>query len=103
MTRSILGATLLALLASTAAAEEAPQQRPCQADIQRYCADARGDRQKMGQCMKAHFDDFSSACQARIKERENRPPGDGNGSWQHRPPADQQPASAPSAASATSG
>jgi len=87
MLRWILSGLCISLLA-TAAAAEGPQQRPCQADLQKYCADARGDRDKMGQCMKQHFNDFSAACQARIKERENGRGGGDGGSWHQRPPSD---------------
>jgi len=77
MVRVVAAIVLCALFTGIAAAEESQEQRPCKADIQKYCADARGDRTKMGECMKTHFNDFSAACQARIKERQQMHQGSG--------------------------
>ncbi len=92
MTRSVVSAlfcAMLATLATTGAAAEEPQSRPCQADMEKYCSDARGDREKMHQCMQQHMSNFSSACQARIKEhRAHHRQGQG-GQWQHQSPPQQ--------------
>ena len=77
MVRVVVAIVFCALFTGVAAAEESGDQRPCKADMQKYCADARGDRAKMGDCMKAHFNDFSAACQARIKERQQMHQGNG--------------------------
>ncbi|HTO56831.1 MAG TPA: cysteine rich repeat-containing protein [Pseudomonadales bacterium] len=76
MFRVVASIVFCACLTGAAAAAESEGQRPCKADMEKYCADARGDRAKMGDCMKTHFNDFSSACQARIKERQEH---QGNG------------------------
>jgi hypothetical protein len=39
------------------------------ADMQKYCAEARGDENKMGECMRAHHDQFSTECRAQIDAR----------------------------------
>ena len=74
----VLAALICCAAASIAAAEDQAQ-RPCKADMEKYCADARGDRTKMGDCMRQHFNDFSAACQARIKERQQNPGEHGHG------------------------
>ncbi len=86
MTRLVVSALFFAVLA-TAAAAEVPQARPCQADMEKYCSDARGERAKMHQCVQQHFDNFSSACQARIKERQAHHRQGQGGQWQHQSPA----------------
>ena len=87
MFRVVTSIVFCAFLTGAAAAAESQGQRPCKADMEKYCADARGDRAKMGDCMKTHFNDFSSACQARIKERQAH---QGNGG--PMPPQGQHPA-----------
>ena len=77
MVRVVTAIVFCALFTGIAVAADSQEQRPCKADMQKYCADARGDRAKMGDCMKAHFNDFSAACQARIKERQQAHQGDG--------------------------
>jgi hypothetical protein len=77
MVRVVASILFCALVSGAAVAADAPEQRPCKPDMEKYCADARGDRAKMGDCMKAHFNDFSSACQARIKERQENRQGGG--------------------------
>jgi hypothetical protein len=87
MVRVISSIIFCALLTGVAAAADAPDQRPCKADMEKYCADARGDRAKMGDCMKTHFNDFSTACQARIKERQDNHQGAGGAMSQPTHPA----------------
>jgi hypothetical protein len=77
MVRVVASIVFCALFAGAAVAADAPEQRPCKADMEKYCSDARGDRTKMGDCMKAHFNDFTSACQAKIKERQEMHQGNG--------------------------
>ncbi len=67
MARKILSALCCVLVCGSAFA--APADRPCKADLEKYCAAARGDRAKMGQCMREHFTEFTPACQAKMKER----------------------------------
>jgi hypothetical protein len=69
MARVVAAIVFCALFTGIAIAADAPGQRPCKPDMEKYCADALGDRAKMGDCMKAHFQDFSAACQARINQR----------------------------------
>ena len=49
MVRSVVSAlfcAMLTTLATAGVAAEEPQSRPCQADIEKYCADARGDAKR---------------------------------------------------------
>jgi hypothetical protein len=77
MVRVVGSIVFCALFTGIAFAADAPADRPCKADMEKYCSDARGDRAKMGDCMKAHFKDFSAACQARINERQDMRQGNG--------------------------
>ena len=76
MARMILPALCCVLVCGSAWA--APADRPCKADLEKYCADARGDRDKMGQCMREHFTDFTPACQEKMKERAQTHGGEGH-------------------------
>ena len=81
MARTFLPSLCCVLMCGAALAAPPPD-RPCKADIDKYCGDARGDRDKMGQCMRAHFTDFSQACQDKMKEHAQAHGGAGQ---QHAP------------------
>ena len=81
MVRKILPA-LCGVLVCGAALAAPPADRPCKADIDKYCSAARGDRDKMGQCMRDHARDFSQACQDKMKEHAQ---AHGSAGQQHPP------------------
>jgi hypothetical protein len=83
MVRVVASIVFCALFTGIAFAADSPEQRPCKADMEKYCADARGDRTKMGDCMKTHFNDFSAACQAKIKDRQQMHQGNGGAMAPH--------------------
>lgn len=63
-----LGLLLLALAAmhaTRAAADDVLQ--PCQADVQKYCAQVKPGQGRMARCLKSHQADLSNACRTHLK------------------------------------
>ncbi len=81
MRRFALSAVVCCALAGVASAadQNSTEQRPCSADMDKYCSNARGDREKMHQCIQQHMNDFTPACQTRMKEHQNGHMGQGHG------------------------
>ncbi len=48
------------------------RQGVCRADIEKYCAQSRGDRDAMRKCIKQNMNQFSEQCKAMIQDRVNR-------------------------------
>jgi hypothetical protein len=96
MRRLALSAFVCCALANvTAAADQSStEQRPCSADMEKYCSSSRGDREKMHQCVQQHMNDFTPACQTRMKEHHKDHMGEGHDMSPHSgatPPAGTTP------------
>jgi hypothetical protein len=48
------------------------QGRACADDVATFCADAKGGRAQIEQCLKAHQSELSSPCQARVQTMAQR-------------------------------
>ena len=81
MRRFALSALVCCALAGVASAadQSSTEQRPCSADMEKYCSSARGDREKMHQCIQQHMNDFTPACQTRMKEHHKGQMSEGHG------------------------
>ena len=42
---------------------------PCAEDMKKYCADKKGDKKAMVECMKSHENDLSATCKEKISAR----------------------------------
>jgi hypothetical protein len=73
----------LALGASTARADEGQgkhhgkMREACKADVEKFCKDAKGDRDAMRKCMQSHEKDLSDGCKKAREEMKNHPPNSG--------------------------
>jgi hypothetical protein len=59
------------VLALAAAAAFAQDGGPCRADVQKYCAQSQGDREKAMDCLLDHQQDITDACYEALKKRLN--------------------------------
>jgi hypothetical protein len=46
----------------------------CKADFEKFCKDAKGDRDAMRKCMQSHEKDLSDGCKKAREEMKNHPP-----------------------------
>jgi hypothetical protein len=47
--------------------------KPCRADIQKFCADHKGDRAKVMNCLLDHQNDLSDQCKSRVDKKLRKP------------------------------
>lgn len=63
----IIACAMFGQAASTIAAA-----RPCQADIEKFCADVNRGGGRIAQCLRKHYDELSTECKARGQELRDR-------------------------------
>ena len=64
--------TVLALASPAASEAPSPEDAPCRADAERYCASVERGQGARSRCLQEHLAELSSECRARV---EARPPG----------------------------